>query len=146
MNKKLFFSLFLLITTGIFAQAQEKNFPNDNFETKQDTQIWFIASELPSFQYQGCTSTDESFLKYVHDSIRLPSPDCTGTVLVRFVVETDGMISHIEVRKGLDDCPGYANEVERLLASMPKWQPGKNGNDTVRVSVSMPIIFQAKEQ
>ncbi len=123
-----------LITSVTFAQEQQN----------KEEPIWFIASELPNFHYKGGPSMYESFALYVQDSLRLSAPECQGKVLVSFVVEKDSTISTVQIRQGLDDCPGHEEEVKRLLLSMPPWLPGKNGNEVVRVSMRMPIIFQSK--
>ena len=110
----------------------------------QEDRVWLIASQLPEFHYGGETSTHESFARYVQDSLQLPASDCRGKVLVSFVVEKDSTISTVEIRQGLDDCPGHEEEVRRLLLSMPSWIPGKTNGETVRVSMRMPIIFESK--
>ncbi|WP_299577914.1 hypothetical protein [uncultured Sunxiuqinia sp.] len=126
-------SLLLLLLVSYSASSQ-----------KQEEQIWFIASELPSFHYKGGLSLNESFMRYVQDSLRLPAPTCQGKVLVYFVVEKDSTISQVKIRQGLENCPNYEEEVRRLLLNMPPWVPGKNGDEVVRVSMSMPIIFEPK--
>jgi protein TonB len=126
--------LLLLILNTTSAQNQKE---------KEET-VWLIASELPNFQYKSGPTMYESFALYVQDSLRLPESGSQGKMLVNFVVEKDGTISSVKRRQGLDDCPDCEKEVKRLLLSMPPWVPGKNGNELVRVSVSMPIIFQSK--
>lgn len=123
--------LFLfLFTTKTTAQTQEDR-------------VWLIASQLPEFHYGGGASTYEGFALYVQDSLRLPAPECRGKVLVSFVVEKDSTISAVQIRQGLDDCPGHEEEIRRLLLSMPEWIPGKNNGETVRVSMRMPIVFES---
>lgn len=126
-------SLVLILSTTSAQNPEEK-----------EELVWFIASDLPSFQYKRGSSTQASFSLYMQDSLRFPAPDCQGKVLGSFVVEKDSTISTVQIRQGLDDCPGYEDEVRRLLRSMPPWIPGKNYGETVRVSMSMPISFQSK--
>lgn len=126
-------SLVLILSTTSAQNPEEK-----------EELVWFIASDLPSFQYKSGSSTQASFSLYMQDSLRVPAPDCQGKVLVSFVVEKDSTISTVQIRQGLDDCPGYEDEVRRLLRSMPPWIPGKNYGETVRVSMSMPISFLSK--
>ena len=135
LGRIVFASIILLLTLNTSSAQNQKE--------KEET-VWLIASELPNFQYKSGSSMYESFALYVQDSLRLPAPECQGKLLVSFVVEKDGSISTVEVRQGLDNCPGYDKEVRRLLQSMPAWTPGKNNGETVRVSMRMPIIFQLK--
>lgn len=65
-----------------------------------------------------------------------------GRVFLQFVVEKDGSVSNIQVVRGVD--PSLDQEAVRVIRSMPKWTPGKQRGKAVRVSCSMPIIFQLK--
>ena len=63
-----------------------------------------------------------------------------GTVYVRFVVETDGCISGIEIVKSLScDCD---REAYRLVELMPNWDPGKQRGTPVRTQVNLPVKFE----
>jgi hypothetical protein len=133
LGRIVFASLLLLLNLNTTSAQNQK---------KKEETVWLIASELPNFQYKSGSSMYESFALYVQDSLRLPAADCRGKVLVSFVVEKDSTISRVQIRQGLDDCPGHEEEVRRLLLSMPPWVPGKNNGETVKVCMRMPIIFQ----
>lgn len=57
-------------------------------------------------------------------------------VRLRFVVEKDGSFSNIQV---LNDTYGIGNEAIRVIKQMPKWQPAKHNNQTVRSMFTLPI-------
>ncbi|MCL2562043.1 MAG: energy transducer TonB [Rikenellaceae bacterium] len=63
-----------------------------------------------------------------------------GTVTVLFVVEKDGRLGNIRIinstNRALD------TEVMRVLRSSPRWEPGKQGGEPVRVEFAMSITFQ----
>ena len=63
-----------------------------------------------------------------------------GRVLTKFVVETDGSISNIEVASS----PGasLSNEAIRLIQSMPKWTPATQGGKKVRCRFNLPVMFR----
>jgi TonB family protein len=63
----------------------------------------------------------------------------TGTVIVTFVVETDGSISNVKLLKDVGD--GCGDEAIRVIKAMPKWTPGKQDGKPVRVQFTMPIRF-----
>ncbi|HTF06512.1 MAG TPA: energy transducer TonB [Bacteroidia bacterium] len=69
--------------------------------------------------------------------------DITGTVNVRFVVETDGRITGIVAQNKI----GYGCDESAvdLIKSMPTWVPGKKGGVNVRCSVVLPVTFGRKE-
>lgn len=96
----------------------------------------------PSFP-GGSTAMD----KYIATNLVYPlvafQNDISGTVNVRFVVETDGRLTGIIVQKGL----GYGCDEAAvdLIKSMPKWVPGKKGGMNVRCSVVLPLSFGKKD-
>lgn len=67
----------------------------------------------------------------------------SGKVVISFVVEKDGQISHVKVRQGL----GYGCDEEalRVVQSMPNWSPGKQNGQTVRVQYTLPILFHLSD-
>ena len=63
-----------------------------------------------------------------------------GRVFVTFVVERDGSISNVKVRRGIGF--GCDEEAIRVIQSMPKWKPARQRGETVRCSYTIPIIFK----
>lgn len=63
-----------------------------------------------------------------------------GKVFVKFVVEKDGSIGQIEIIRGVGF--GCDEEAIRVIKSMPKWNPGKQNGQNVRVFFNMPIWFK----
>ena len=49
-----------------------------------------------------------------------------GTVILAFVVEPNGSITNITVRRGIGG--GCDEEALRVVSIMPKWKPGKQRN------------------
>jgi len=63
-----------------------------------------------------------------------------GKVVCRFVVEKDGSISNITVIRSLD--PGCDKEAVRVIKLLPKFIPGKQNGQAVRVYYILPVIFK----
>ena len=63
-----------------------------------------------------------------------------GRVIISFVVEDDGSISHVKVAKPVD--PSLDREAMRVVESMPEWIPGKQNGECVRVRYSVPVVFR----
>ena len=63
-----------------------------------------------------------------------------GRVVVGFVVERDGSISHVQVLRGVD--PSLDKEAVRVVKSMPKWNPGMQNGSPVRVKYNVPVQFK----
>jgi len=99
---------------------------------------------MPRFKYKGCSTNNvDCFKQYINDNLKIPSPDCNGIVFVKFVVGIHGKIENISIVKGLEDCSGYAEEIERILKSCPDWVPGKQRGKPVRVQFVLPFEFFA---
>jgi protein TonB len=66
----------------------------------------------------------------------------TGTVVLQFIVEKDGSIGNIKVLNAVAD--GCTEEAIRVVKAMPKWKPGKNKGEPVRVLFNLPVRFTIK--
>lgn len=67
-----------------------------------------------------------------------------GKVTVQFVVGMAGEITEIEVIGGVKDRSLQA-EATRLVKSMPRWIPGKQNGQAVRVRHKIDIVFAMQE-
>ena len=63
-----------------------------------------------------------------------------GRVVVQFVVEKDGSISEVEVVKKVNE--HLDAEAVRVVNAMPKWKPGKQKGEPVRVKFTLPVTFR----
>lgn len=62
-----------------------------------------------------------------------------GTVMVRFVVETDGSITGVTIVKSLEEsCDAMA---KRVIEAMPLWTPAKKSGKSVRTVHTIPLSF-----
>ena len=83
-------------------------------------------------------------MQYLSSNIRYPEDareaGTQGRVIVSFIVEKDGSISNAKVAK-----PTYSSldeEALRVVSAMPKWTPGKQNGEAVRVKYSVPVSFR----
>jgi protein TonB len=76
-------------------------------------------------------------IKYPQKAI---SQDIEGKVFVTFVVTSSGEVDDVKLLKGI----GYGCDEEaiRVVKSMPRWTPGKNGGREVKVRMNIPIVFK----
>jgi protein TonB len=63
-----------------------------------------------------------------------------GRVGVQFIVNEDGSISDIKITRSIGG--GCDEEAMRVIASMPRWQPGRNNGRAVKVYFTQPISFR----
>ena len=62
-----------------------------------------------------------------------------GKVYISFIVNTDGTVSDIKIKKGIGG--GCDEEALRVIKLMPKWKPGSLNGKPVMVSFILPISF-----
>lgn len=78
-------------------------------------------------------------LKYPHIAV---DNGTSGTVYIEFIVNVDGSISDIEVKKPLQD--GCTEEAVRVVKLLKGWTPGIKDGKPVRVPCTLPIKFRLK--
>lgn len=99
-----------------------------------------VVEEMPSFDHDGYNG----FYKYMAKNLKYPSQakrfNVEGKVFVQFIVERDGSMTGVKVVRGI----GYGcdDEVMRIVKNAPKWEPGKQRGEPVRVIMILPITFK----
>lgn len=88
-----------------------------------------------------------AFYEYVAKNLHYPKVaqrnNIQGRVYIEFVVERNGSLTDIKVIKGIGG--GCDEEACRIIASAPKWNPGKQRGNPVRVKMVIPILFRLEE-
>ena len=86
---------------------------------------------------------EQEMMKFISENIKYPEnakeKGVTGTVIINFVVGSDGKIGRIKVMRGIGS--GCDEEAIRVLVKMPNWIPGKKGGEAVAASVTLPFKF-----
>ncbi|MDR3245602.1 MAG: energy transducer TonB [Prevotellaceae bacterium] len=63
-----------------------------------------------------------------------------GTVVLSFIVNTDGRLSDIKTLRKVD--PLLYEAVIEIVKNSPEWTPGRQQNKPVRVTYQVPIVFK----
>ena len=83
------------------------------------------------------------FRRWVQMNVKYPAEalgkNIYGKVLVTFVIEKDGSVGNADIFKSPDK--SLADEVLRVIGKSPKWTPGKQRGEAVRVKFGMPVDF-----
>jgi periplasmic protein TonB len=89
---------------------------------------------------------EQKLLEFIYANIQYPGiareNGVSGTVYTRFVVERDGSISNIETVRDIGG--GCGDETIRVIKLMPKWNPGKQRGNPVRVMFTLPVKYELK--
>lgn len=125
--------IILFVTLGV-SYAQET----------QDTSAIKIIP-LPEIEAQFPGGTD-AYRKYIKDNLIYPDNymeiDKKGKIFVSFFVDTDGVISEVIIKRGLDD--KMDEMVENLILGMPKWVPAKMDGKATKSQVIVAINIDLK--
>lgn len=119
-----------IIEEIIHATPVEPEIPKEPF---------LIVEDMPEFP-----GGDAALLGFIAKNIKYPNAakkiGIQGRVFVKFVVNTDGSITDIEVLKGIG--AGCDKEAVRVLKLLPKFTPGKQRGVPVNVQMQLPINFK----
>ena len=108
-----------------------------------EEQPFLVAETMPSFQ--GGSLND--FRNWVQSKVRYPAiaqeNGISGKVVLTFVIEKDGRLTNIQVLQTPDR--SLSDEAIRVLQQSPKWSPGKQRNQPVRVRYTLPVEFRIQQ-
>lgn len=84
-----------------------------------------------------------SIQRWIQDNLVYPEEAIErneqGRVFVSFIIEKDGSISTIQIERGVSK--SIDQEVNRLISSMPTWNPGEFDGYKTRTKVRLPLNF-----
>ena len=119
------FLLLSLLTPCIYVNAQTP-----------DTTVHLLAQQMPKF--------NGDLYQYLSEHIMYPpqamSKNAQGTVYVEFIIEKDGSVNRVHIKKSVEHSLDSA--AMACIHSMPKWIPGSQNGQPVRVQYEIPINFQ----
>ena len=110
-----------------------------NVESPDSNEVFQAVDEMPEFP-----GGMEKLIQFIADSIHLPKCVTEGNVegrsIVEFVVNKDGTLSDFKIAVPLHkECDV---EAIRVLTLMPRWKPGKEDGELVRVRYAIPVRFR----
>ncbi len=112
------------------------------FEAEEEVDeevIFTVVEDQPEFP--GGEAARQKFLE---DNLRYPQmareAGIQGTVFITFVVERDGSVTDVRILRGIGG--GCDEEAVRVVRMMPRWEPGRQRGQPVRVQFNMPIRFR----
>jgi protein TonB len=119
----------------------EVDFSNLDTEEEEtdEGQVFFIVEDMPEFP-----GGDAALNKYLNGEVDYPTiaqeNGIHGRVYIKFVVNTDGSVTDVEIMRGVD--PSLDKAALKVVRDMPKWTPGKQRGNPVRVSFTVSINFK----
>ncbi len=101
--------------------------------------VFDVVENMPSFPGGFAVMMEwlSKNIKYPKDAFDAKQE---GRVIAQFVVEKDGSVSNIHIIRSI--YPSLDAEAIRVLKTMPKWNPGKQNGQNVRVKYALPVHFR----
>ena len=120
--------LVLVVAVRVGAQNQTARPP--------DTTLVGVRPISPKFP-----GGHEALLKYIAEHLQVPDTSFSGgKVWVEFMVETDGSLTEVSVKKGLSALADV--EALRLVRGMPRWIPGRwFDGEPMRQQIRLPVYI-----
>lgn len=132
---KRFVFLFICML-GLSAYAQDSK----SMEPSQNEEVFVVVEVMPEFP-----GGQAALFQYLIQNVKYPviaqENGIQGRVILQFIVNIDGSITNVEVVKSAGDA-SLDKEAVRVIKSMPKWKPGKQRGEPVRVKYTVPVNFR----
>lgn len=113
--------------------------PLDKPQPVNRNRVYDVVEQMPSFP--GGNSGLMTYLnQHTHYPAEAQENGVQGRVVVSFVVEKNGQINDVTVMRHVD--PSLDKEAIRVVRNMPRWTPGKQEGEPVRVRYNVPVSFR----
>lgn len=110
-------------------------------QVDNDTIVYQIVQVNPQFP-GGTIALNEYIEQNLHYPPKAREAKISGKVIVRILVEKNGVISQSKILLGLDY--GCNEEVIRLISTFPKWLPGSQDGRLLRTYTQFVVKFNLK--
>ncbi len=147
--------MWVSIVGSLLAQDNENIVVTDT-----DTTVYIAVDEPPRFP--ACEDLDttleaktrcaeEMLLRFLAHNIAYPlearQQGIEGTVVLSFVVEPDGRLSHLKLERDIGGgCGAEALRIVRaMMESDMRWVPGKLAGKPVRTRYTLPVRFRLED-
>mgnify|MGYP002230937821 CR=1 FL=1 len=111
-------------------------------ETIEDDQPFLIAETMLRSRAEISIPSVRGFSRNVKFPQIALENGIQGRVVLSFVIEKDGRLTNIQVLQTPDR--SLSEEAIRVLNKSPKWSPGKQRNQVVRVKYTLPVDFRVQ--
>lgn len=83
-------------------------------------------------------------MKYMLQTMKYPEDAMNnayqGKVYVGFIVNTDGTITDVEIKRGVQE--SLDREALRIIRNMPNWNPAVQDGKAIKSSYTLPVSFK----
>jgi TonB family protein len=108
-------------------------------KTVDPNQVFMVVEDMPEFP-----GGENALRTFINTNVQYPvavaENGIQGKVFVEFIIGKDGKVESQKIARSVD--PALDAEALRVVGSLPKWKPGMQKGQPVRVSYTVPINFQ----
>ncbi|WP_195470263.1 M56 family metallopeptidase [Bacteroides xylanisolvens] len=119
-----------------------KEITETQIKSVPDSVVFQVVEEMPDFP-GGMKALMDYLSKNVKYPVEAHAIGAQGRVIVSFTVKKDGSIADTKVERSVN--PYLDKEAMRVIAAMPKWQPGKQRGEAVNVRFTVPVAFRLSD-
>ncbi len=101
---------------------------------------FYIVETMPSFRGGDLNKFRDWVQKRTNYPPEAIEKQIEGKVYLTFIIETDGSVSSVTIVKGVD--PLIDDEAVKAIQGSPKWNPGLQRGQPVRVRYAMALNFE----
>lgn len=130
---------------------------SDSVDQEVQEKVYRLVEQMPRFpgcedldliQSEKKACADKKMLEFIYRNLKYPESakkkGIEGVVVVKFIVEKDGSLSNIEIKKEIGE--GAGDEARRVIHLMNyedmRWTPGMKEGRPVRVQFTLPMKFK----
>lgn len=130
-------TIFIIILSFLFI----KSYSQDTSKTKKE-EVYIIVEDMPEFP-----GGDKALKEFIKSNSKYPLQEKNsakqGKVFVYFVINKEGNVEQINIKRSVN--AELDEEAIRIIKSMPKWKPGTQRGNPVKVAYTVPITFNLEK-
>ena len=128
------------LTVGVEVPADAPEVAVTGYDGGAETpKVFDVVEQMPEFP-----GGMEALMQFMSKNMKYPDEATKagqeGRVIVSFVVEEDGRVTNAKVVKSV--APLLDAEALRVIGLMPRWEPGRQNGEAVRVKYTIPVTFR----
>ena len=105
----------------------------------QSKKVYESVEQMPEFP-----GGVEGLMRYLQQNVQYPPTavqnDVQGRVIVQFIIDETGQVGDVKVVRSVSE--EVDAEAVRVVKSLPKFEPGRQGGEPVSVWYTLPIAFK----
>ena len=128
------------MTVGVEVPADAPEVAVTGYDGGAETpKVFDVVEQMPEFP-----GGMEALMQFMSKNMKYPDEATKagqeGRVIVSFVVEADGRVTNAKVVRSV--APLLDAEALRVISLMPRWEPGRQNGEAVRVKYTIPVTFR----